>query len=404
MTALPAPLRRVRLVDPTIGAEELAAVTDVLAGGQLTVGEVNRQFEAELAQALGAPAAVAVSSGTAALHLALLALGLTPGDEVVVPSLSFVASAAVTALHGGVPVFADVVSARRLSISPDDVARLITGRTRAVVVMHYGGDPAAVEDVVTIARAHGVPVVEDAAHAPVVRSAAGRMLGTIGDVGCFSFHATKNLTTGEGGLVVARDPAVLDRVRALRGHCLTTSFEGRQWAAGTGYEVSGAGLNYRLTELAAAVGRVQLRRLPDDRRRRRALTGRYRQLLAALPEVGLPESALLEAGQAGAVDRDAAHHLMTVLLPAAADRARVQERLARAGVQTSVHYPPTHLFRHYRTAPDRADVRTRERLPVTESVASRLLTLPLHSRMDDQDVEHVVHHLAAALGRGATAS
>lgn len=390
MTASSPPAFRVTLADNTIGQAEIDAVTQVLNSRWLSAGDATRHFERELAEALGVTDAVAVSSGTAALHLALLALGLGPGDEVVVPSLSFVASAAVTALHGAIPVFADVRSAHDLTVAPTDVERLIGDRTRAVVVMHYGGYPAAVEEITAAARARGVPVVEDVAHAPLVRAPSGAALGTIGDIGCFSFFATKNLTTGEGGLVVAKDSELLKRVRLMRSHCVTRSTWERAHGPALGYDVTGVGLNYRPTEIAAAIGRVQYHRLAEDRRRRRDLVTGYRELLARLPGVEVPS---------GRATGDSAYHLMAVLLPTATDRDSVQHRLREAGVQTAVHYPPTHLLRHYRDGNTgwRATAVARESLSVTDSVAGRLLSLPLHSRMSDEDVEYVVGSLVAAL-------
>lgn len=383
--------RQVTLADNTVGREEIDAVTAVLTGRWLSAGQVTRQFEEEFAAAAGVTDAVAVSSGTAALHLAVLALGLAPGDEVVVPSLSFVASAAVVALHGGVPVFADIRGEHDLSVDPDDVLRLVGDRTRAIVVMHYGGAPAAVREVVAFARSRGIAVVEDAAHAPLVHLD-GRVLGTFGDVGCFSFFATKNVTSGEGGMVLAHDPAVLARVRAMRSHCVSRPTWERHRSGTSGYDVDGIGLNYRPSEVSSAIGRVQLGRLGEDRRLRRLLVARYRERLAGVPGVVVP----------AAPAEDSAHHLATVLLPAGTARDELQERLHDNGVQTSVHYPPTHLLSCYRTslARRRAAVADRERLPVVEGLADRLLSLPLHARMTTDDVDHVVDSLAASLDRG----
>ncbi|NUP16227.1 MAG: DegT/DnrJ/EryC1/StrS family aminotransferase [Streptomyces sp.] len=387
---------RVALADNTVGRREIDAVRDVLDSRWLTAGEVTREFEDEFGRRLGAPGCVAVSSGTAALHLAMLALGLRAGDEVIVPSLSFVASAAVVALHGGVPVFADVRSPTDLTLAPEEVERLIGERTKAVVVMHYGGHPAQVRRTTRIARAAGIAVVEDVAHAPLV-PLDGRMLGTFGDIGCFSFHATKNMTTGEGGMITARDPALLDRVRRLRSHCVeATSSDGTKPGT-TPYDVFGVGLNYRPTEISSALGQAQLSRLAADRAHRGRLVRRYREGLAALPGVTVPFADRTE---------DSAHHLMTVLLPPGSDRSAVRGALLDRGVQTSVHYPPSHLLSYYRDDPDglRRDASPREHLPVTESVAGRLLTLPLHSRMSDTDADLVTEELAAALAPAAERS
>ncbi|MFC7328623.1 DegT/DnrJ/EryC1/StrS family aminotransferase [Marinactinospora rubrisoli] len=382
------PVWKVTLADSTIDVEEIAAVTEVLRSRWLTAGRVTRDFEREFAAAHGAPDAVAVSSGTAALHLAALALGIGPGDEVIVPSLSFVASAAVTALSGATPVFADVVAPDDLTIDPAEVRRLITPRTRAVVAMHYAGHPARLGELAEAAREHGVTLIEDAAHAPLVRSGedGGGMLGTVGDIGCFSFYSSKNMTTGEGGMLVARDPALLERMRSLRSHALSTSTWDRTRGGVAGYDVDGAGLNYRPTEISSALGRVQLGRLPTDRARRRRLVADYRAALAAEPRIGVPF-----AERTG----DSAHHLMAVLLPPGVPRDEVRAHLRSAGVQTSVHYPPTHRFSHYR----RAFASDRRPLPVTDEVTPRLLSLPLHSRMTGAEAVLAADALIAAVRR-----
>ncbi|TDB74898.1 DegT/DnrJ/EryC1/StrS aminotransferase family protein [Micromonospora sp. KC723] len=362
---------RVTLADNTVDEQEIEAVTEVLRSRWLSAGAQTAAFEREFADRLGTDDAVAVSSGTAALHLAMMALDLRPGDEVIMPALTFVASAAVVALAGATPVLADVRAPDDLTVDPGDVTGLVTERTRAVVAMHYAGYPADLAALRAVTDRHGVVLVEDAAHAPVVEHH-GRMLGTYGDIGCFSFFATKNVTSGEGGMVVARDRAVRERIRLARSHHLTASTWDRLSSGDASYDVAGLGLNYRPTEVAAALGRVQLGRLPLDRARRRALVATYREVLAAAPELVLPF-----AGRTG----DSALHLMPVVLPEGTDRGAVREDLAAAGVQTSVHYPPVHHLSAYRDSTGAG----RSALTVTEAVAPRLLSLPLHSRMSDDD-------------------
>jgi dTDP-4-amino-4,6-dideoxygalactose transaminase len=371
----------VTLAEPVIGTEEVAAVSRVLLSGWLSAGPETAAFEAEFGTAIGAPAA-AVSSGTAALHLALLALGVGPGDEVIVPSLTFVATASTVVLVGARPVFADVRAEDDLTIDPDDVARRLTTRTRAIVAVHYGGWPADVRALRKLADRAGVSLVEDVAHAPLVQTPEG-MLGTVGDAGCFSFFATKNLTTGEGGLVVARDRQVIDRVRLLRSHAMTANTWDRHHGRASGYDVVDIGLNYRPTEVAAAIGRVQLGRLGADREVRAAVFARYCQRLASLPvTLAWPRSTR------------SAYHLLPILLPEGADREAVQARLADVGIQSSVHYPPIHLFSAYRLRFGTGD----GDLPRTEGLAGRLLSLPMHARLTTGDVELVVDALAEALG------
>ncbi|MFE2040292.1 DegT/DnrJ/EryC1/StrS family aminotransferase [Streptomyces sp. NPDC059477] len=377
------PQWRVTVADTSIGAEERAAVTEVLASRWLSLGQVTRAFEREFAAALGAADAVAVSSGTAALHLAMLALGIGPGDEVITPSLNFVASAEVAALHGARPVFADVRSGNDLTVAPYEVEKLITARTRAIVAMHYGGHPADLEALRAISRTRGVALIEDAAHAPLVPTPLG-MAGTVGDLGCFSFFATKNITTGEGGMVVARDPDVLARVRAMRSHCLTHDTTERMRTGGATYDVPAVGLNYRPTEISSALGRVQLAKLTQDRARRQCVMSVYRERLGlAMPFDDRPD--------------DGAHHLAVVLLPPHIERTLLREELNTLGVQTSVHYPPTHQFTYYREQHGSA---LRE-LPLTEHLAPRLLTLPLHALMSDDDAVYVADAVTTGLRRSA---
>lgn len=365
----------VEFADNTAGEEEIEAVAAVLRSRWLSAGPVCAAFEAEFAAALGVPAAVAVSSGTAALHLAVLALGLQPGDEVIMPSLSFVAGAAVVALHGGRPVFADIRSADDLTLDPDDAASRITPRTRAIMVMHYGGHAADIAAVCGLAAAGGIAVIEDAAHAPVVRHAAG-MLGTVGDLGCFSFYATKNVTTGEGGMIVARAPEVLARAKAMRSHAMTAPTWSRHQSGAPAYDVTMPGLNYRPNEIAAAIGRVQLGKLAADRRRRASAVARYREGLADVPGLRIP---FLGAGG------DCAHYLFPVIVPETLARADFTARLRERGIPTSVHYPPTHLFSYYR---DRFPLRAP--LPALSAIADRLVSLPLHARLTDDQADRVI--------------
>lgn len=377
---------KVPLYRPEIGSAEVDAVTEVLRSGWLSNGPVTQDFEARYAEASGADGAVAVSNGTAALHLAVLALGIGPGDEVIMPSLSFVAAAATVTLAGATPVFAEITSAHDLCLDPADAARRVTSRTKAIVTMHYGGYAADLTALADLARAHGIALIEDAAHAPVTRTPHG-VLGTVGDIGCYSFFATKNLATGEGGMLVARDPALLARLRRLRSHAFTVSAQERHRGGPSVYDVDDFGLNYRPTETSSALGRVQLAGLPAGQARRRAVVRRYREGLAGLPGIVLPFADRSVA--------DSAHHLFPVLLPDGMQRAALQERLKSLGVQTGVHYPPTHLFTAYR---ERFGTR-RGDLPVTEAVTDAQLSLPLYAGMSDDQADLVVEAVSQEWGK-----
>jgi dTDP-4-amino-4,6-dideoxygalactose transaminase len=363
--------------EPCLGDDEKAALADVVDSNWITQGERVRAFERAFAELHGVEDAVAVSSCTAGLHLVLQALGIGTGDEVLVPSLTFVATANAVLYVGATPVFVDIESARVPLASPADAAQRCSARTKAVILVHYAGYLAERAIWQAFARARGLLLIEDAAHAI---GAAG--VGTWSDAAAFSFFGNKNITTGEGGMIVARDPAVIAAVRQLRGHGMTTGTQDRLKGRQTLYDVPVLGNNYRMDELRAAMGLVQLRRLPAWNARRALLTRRYREALA---ERGVPVSIPF------ASDWTSAHHIFPVLLPRGCDRQDVADRMRDSGIQTSVHYPPVHAFSLYRKR------FLGVTLPCTEDFARRELTLPLFPKMLDTDVDLVVGALSRAL-------
>lgn len=381
------PMWRIPLADVDLGPEEEAAVLDVLRRGWLSMGEVTAAFEAEFAALTGARHALAVTNCTAALHLAGLALGWGPGDEVIVPSLTFVATANAVRYTGATPVFADITSERDFGLSAEDAERRITPRTRAIVVVHYAGHAADMASLLAVAERHGLDVVEDVAHAPGA-DLAGRALGTWGKIGCFSFFANKNMTTGEGGMVTTGDDDLAARLRLLRSHGMTSLTWDRHKGHAWSYDVVAPGYNYRIDEVRAAIGRVQLAKVAAANQRRRDLDALYRELLpAAAPGLGVPY---------GESRGTPACHLRPVLLPAGADRRRFMDEMKARGIQTSIHYPPVHHFSYYREAAGEVS------LPLTELVGAREVTLPLYPGLTTGDVESVVaaaaESLAAATG------
>jgi dTDP-4-amino-4,6-dideoxygalactose transaminase len=374
---------RVPLSDIHVDDELADAVLETVRSGWWSMGPRVEEFEGEFASFCGANHALALANGTASLHVALLALGLTPGDEVIVPSLNFVAAANAIVHSGGTPVFCDIAGSDEPNLDPADIEAAVGPRTKAILTLHYGGFPCDMDAIAAIAERYGVAIVEDAAHAPGA-SFRGRMCGTLGSIGCFSFFANKNFPVGEGGMVVTDDDALAERMRLLRSHGMTTLTWDRHRGHASSYDVVTAGLNYRLDELRAAIGLVQLRRLPDENAARARISARYREALDGTRGLSMPFRHEDERGEPS-------YHLAVVLLPKSTDRDAVRSSLRDKGVQTSVHYPPIHLFTYYR------DTVAPRPLPRTDAVAQRLLTLPLFGRMVDEQVDAVVEGLLEAV-------
>jgi dTDP-4-amino-4,6-dideoxygalactose transaminase len=374
---------RIPLADIDLGPEEESAVLEVMRRRWLTMGGVTAEFEADFSRLVEVAHAIAVTNCTAALHLAGLALGWGPRDEIIVPSLTFVATANAVVYTGATPVFADITSETDLNLSPEDIARRITPLTRAIIVVHYAGYPADMPAILELAERYGLDIVEDVAHAPGA-TLDGRPLGSWGRIGCFSFFSNKNMTTGEGGILTTDDDRLAERLRLLRSHGMTAMTWDRHKGHAWSYDVVLPGYNYRIDEIRAAIGRAQLSKLAAFNERRQSLDALYRQGLAAnVPELGIP----YHPSHPGV----SAYHLRPVLLPDSANRRHFMEIMKAHGIQTSIHYPPIHQFSHYQSlvAPPS--------LPVTESVARREVTLPLYPGMTEEDVSVVVSAAAEAL-------
>jgi dTDP-4-amino-4,6-dideoxygalactose transaminase len=370
----------VPLADVVVPEEDIAAVADVYRSGWLSMGPETEALEREFAAYTGAAHALAATNGTAALHLICVAAGLGPGDEVVVPSMTFVATVNAIAYTGATPVFADLVSLTEPWLDPAAVEAVLTDRTTAIMTMAYGGHPGRTAALAQLAREHGLIVLEDAAHA--IGSRLGdRHLGTFGLAGAFSFFSNKNLAVGEGGMVVTDDDDVAARMRLLRSHGMTTLTWDRHRGHASAYDVVELGFNYRIDEPRAALGRRRLARLDDDNARRAELDARYRELLGGVDGL-VPALPTLEGARL-------AHHLFTTVLDEDVDRARFRETLAVRGVQTSVHYPPAHRFSIHATDAE---------LPVTDAYGDRAVTLPMFATMTIDQQNEVVEAVRAALG------
>lgn len=374
----------VPLADVRFSEEEVAAVADVYRSGWLSQGPRVAEFEHAFADVAGiaAPAAVAVSSGTAALELSCVLAGLGAGDEVVVPSLTFAATAAAVVRCGARPVFADIAGPDAPWLSTATVEAVLGERTRAIVTVAYGGHPGDALALRALADDRGLTLIEDAAHAAGAFAGEAHA-GTVGHFGAFSFFANKTLPLGEGGMLVCGDPALAERARRLRSHGLSSGTWERHRALELDYDVIEPGFNLRLDEARAALGTRLLARLAADTAQRRELAGRYRERLHA--RVAAVAPVLTEGSEVRC-----AWHLYPVLLAPGLAREAFRTRLHRAGVQTSVHYPPLHRTSAFAGA-------TRGPLAATEDYARRTVTLPLFPHMTEAQHSLVVKSVQAAV-------
>lgn len=367
-----------------IDDDDVAAVVEVLRGDWLTTGPAVEAFERDFADVVGADHAVAVSNGTAALHLAMLAAGVGPGDEAIVASMTFAASANCVRYVGADVVFADVRD-DTLTIDPEHIGPLISDRTRAIVAVDYAGTPADLDPLLSIAEQHDLVLVEDAAHAPGAMYA-GRPVGGIAHLSTFSFHPVKHLTTGEGGMVTTDDPTLAARVRKLRNHGIETDFREREEQGTWAYDVAELGFNYRLPDINCALGRSQLAKLPAFLSRRRELAARYDDLLSGVPGVRS-----LEVPD----DRTPAWHLYPVRVvgdDVARLRRGVFQHLREHGIGVNVHYQPVHLHSYYTALGYGPGL-----CPVAEAAYDGLLSLPMWPGLLESDQDRVVALLSEAL-------
>jgi dTDP-4-amino-4,6-dideoxygalactose transaminase len=369
--------------DLQLTPEDLESVAQTLRSGWLTMGPRTLEFETEFARSIGCDHAVAVSSCTAALHLAYLAAGVGIGDEVIVPSYTMAATAAAVLYAGGTPVFADIVGSQQPVIDVAHVEKLITPRTKAIVAMHFGGYAASVDQLADLAAGRGVALIEDAAHSPMA-SLGGKSLGTFGLAGAFSFFSNKVLAAGEGGLLATDDPEVAAFARSRRSHAMTRGSWDRHRGAAEDYDVPALGFNYRLDEPRSALLLSRLKRLEEDVARRRELTRRYRRLLADVPGLTVPfEDEAVESSSC---------YVMPVMLedPARQSSLRIALR-EKHRIQTSLFYPAVHEFTAYRERFGGLS------LPRTELAARTEVTLPLYAHMTGEAQDRVIAALAAEL-------
>ena len=376
---------KVQLFKLNFDHREPEAVAEVLKGGWITMGQKTLDFEAAYARQLGEGAkCLAVSNGTAALHIGVLALGVGPGDEVIVPGLTFIADLNVVKRSGAEPVVVDVKDVNSdWAMDPADIETKITSKTKAVMIVHYAGYACDMDAICAICKKHNLPLIEDCAHAPGGEYK-GRKLGTFGEVSCWSFFTNKNLSVGEGGMVVTRSDELYQKCKNLRSHGMTVASFDRMKGRASTYDVAEPGLNYRIDEMRAALGLVQLDKLPAANAQRKVLTERYFANLDGEAKVTIPFRNF---------DRGTpTYHIMPILLAEGVDRLEVIAKLTEQGVQASVHYPFIPGFTAYQ------GVRGGETLTKAKIVSERELTLPLYPTMTVEQVDYVCKSLKNALG------
>lgn len=372
---------KIPLFDLNFDEKEEQAVVDVLRSKWISTGPKTSEFENKFAEMLDSSYAVALANCTVALHLALKIVGIERDDEVICPSLTFVATINAIRYLEAVPVFADVKSLEDLTISPSDIEKKITAKTKAIIVMHYGGFACDMDAIMAIAKKYDLKVIEDACHGPLSEYK-GKKLGTIGDFGCFSFFSNKNISTGEGGMLITNDKSYYERTKLLRSHGMTSMSYERAKGHSTEYDVVEAGYNYRMDDLRSALGIVQLSKIEIDLGKREKIRKTYVEHLKDIDGIIIPFEDYNEFSS---------NYIMPIVLKNSnsENRNRVREGLAEVGIQTSVHYPAVHRFSFYKD--------NFVELPLTDYAANNLITLPMYSNLSLQDVSYICSELEKLL-------
>lgn len=375
---------KVPLSDLYFDEREEQAVAEVIRSHWLSMGEKTLLFEKEFADFTKAKYSFAVSNCTAALHIAHIVMGAKAGDEVIVPSLTFIATINTILAAGATPVFADVESMDNWCVSAETIEPLITPKTVGVVVVHYGGYPADMTKIVKLCKSHNLYLIEDCAHSPGAYWN-NVHTGRFGNFGCFSFFSNKNIAVGEGGMIITDDDKLAEKVRLVRSHGMTTLTWQRHKGHASSYDVAALGYNYRLDEIHSALGLVQLSKIAESNKKRQVIVSEYKKKLTDIDdEISVPFAE--HSGQSS-------YHIFPVLLGAGINRDTIITKMKEKGIQTSVHYPAAHLFTYIRSF-----LGTKKGLlPKTERIADGVLTLPLFPNMKMEQVNMVVNALKGSL-------
>ena len=364
---------KIPLFDLNFGEEEVQAATETIRSRWISTGPKCAELESMFADMFHVGYAVSVTNCTDALHLCCIICNLGPGDEVLVPSLTFAASANCIRYVGATPVFCDIVGPEHINIDPEDIRRKITPRTKAIVVVHMAGFPARMDEILSIAHEHGLKVIEDACHGPLSEYH-GKKLGTLGDCAAFSFFYNKNISTGEGGMFVTNNAEYADRARLLRSHGMTTMSYQRAKGHATAYDIVELGYNYRMDDIRASIGCAQLKKLQADLEKRLRVRARYEANLSKVKGVIVPF--------AGEKEFASNYVFPTVLTNSTREhRDAIRTRIHEAGIQTSVHYPAIHRFSIYKDYC--------VSLPQTEYVTDNEITLPMYAALTDEQIDYI---------------
>ncbi len=372
---------KIPLFQLNFGEEEITAVTETIRSKWISTGPRCEELEKQFVDMFNVGYAVSMSNCTDALHLACILCDIKAGEEVICPSLTFAASVNCIKYVGATPVFCDIVGPEHINIDPNEIEKLITKKTKAIIVVHMAGFPAKMDEIMAIAKRHNLKVIEDACHGPLSEYK-GKKLGTIGDVGCFSFFSNKNISTGEGGILITNNESMAAKARLLRSHGMTTMSYQRASGHATSYDIVDLGYNFRLDDIRASIAVVQMKKLQKDLEERILVRKRYVEQLSKISGVIVPFVDNTEF---------VSNYIMPVILKDSTSeiRDRIRDTLHAAGIQTSVHYPAIHKFSIYKEL--------NAFLPQTEYVTDNELTLPRYATLTNEQVDFIVETLDKAV-------
>jgi dTDP-4-amino-4,6-dideoxygalactose transaminase len=372
---------QIPLFDLNFNKQEEYAIIETLRSKWISTGPKTDEFESLFEKMFNIEHAVALSNCTVSLHLAFKLLDIGENDEVICPSLTFVATVNAIRYVGGIPVFADITSKRDLTIDPIEIEKKISHKTKAIIVMHYGGFACNMDEIMTIAKKNNLKVIEDACHGPLSEYK-GKKLGTIGDIGCFSFFSNKNISTGEGGMLVTNQKEIYSKAKLLRSHGMTSLSYERAKGHSTSYDVVELGYNYRMDDIRSSIGIVQLQKLEIDLRKRNMVREYYIEKLKGLKGIIIPFKEYSDFSS---------NYIFTIVLEDSTfhKRDKIRTKLAEKGIQTSVHYPAVHRFSIYK--------KFETTLKNTEYVADNLITLPMYAALTKKQIDYVCNCLSSLM-------